>query len=434
MIKFKKFLTEQATATDVPDMLHNTIPHNLAKFLIHVSSPMGHPDEHDDVQVNEVTLLDTRQKSTNANIDANKFPKTAAIIAHGRNHFGQDGETKGSSIHKQMEAGFRKGTQAMQKQDGESDEDHKRRKKKLVGESRKHLDKYAQSVGFKKMPKLLRGNQKTEKSGTTEQSKKVNTTALFLAPHSAHGLDRFDVCPKASKECRANCLGTEAGGNKQYPDTALSSKALRTHALAHHSEHFARVLHHEVSTHEAKCHKAGETPGVRLNGTSDLHWERFGHHVFKDHKKTEFYDYTKHPGRVMKSMADHSDPKSHTNDAGHPSNYHLALSHTGSGHDEANDHHIGKVLARAKETGKNGVVATVWHGKKGEHPGHVVDKATGETHKAESGDADDHLPSSKSPIRTLHLKGVSKERAGNFANDTHDHPGGHKAIHIDSSK
>jgi hypothetical protein len=58
------------------------------------------------------------------------------------------------------------------------------------------------------------------------------------------------MCPNASKECRENCLGLKAGGNRQFPFAALRSKILRTQFLHEHPEEAARLMHHEITQNE----------------------------------------------------------------------------------------------------------------------------------------------------------------------------------------
>lgn len=61
----------------------------------------------------------------------------------------------------------------------------------------------------------------------------------------------------------------------------------------------------EIERHARMSAKHGLLPAVRLNGTSDLRWERFPveyngqsyPHVFAAFPGITFYDYTKHPAR-----------------------------------------------------------------------------------------------------------------------------------------
>ena len=280
----------------------------------------------------------------------------------------------------------------------------------------------------------------TSQNGKTRLStgEGVNTIGIAMAPHKTSGYEH-DLCPKATAECRKNCLGLTAGGNRQYPVAALRAKILRTQYVHEHPENAARLLSHEISDNEnwaktaqayhvgdqkfhdkkeAKAHAkktggqiTGMSPapmksGVRLNVTSDIPYEKLLPKQFFDrHKNSQFYDYTKVHGRMGKDL---------------PSNYALALSHTGTGHPESNDreaiHHLNN----------GGVVAMVYHrGSKVPHPTHVEDVATGKRWRVANGDDDDNvydrhktagIDKSEGVVSGLRLKGVTNNEAGKFAN------------------
>jgi hypothetical protein len=118
---------------------------------------------------------------------------------------------------------------------------------------------------------------------------------------------------------------------------------------------------------------------------------------------------------------------SHFNKAGHPANYHLTLSHTGTGHAESNDADVVKVLE------KGGVVASVFQrGKKNKKPTAYEDVKTGKRYPVANGDDDDntfdrHITLGKTEgaagngvVSGLQLKGVKNEDAGVFANKVDD--------------
>jgi len=241
----------------------------------------------------------------------------------------------------------------------------------------------------------------TSENGKTTLSKGAgrHTIGLALTPHNSAGLGTFNTCPKASTECKKNCLGFTAGGNKQYPETAFKAKLLRTQYMTEHPEHAARLVSHELGMHEKKAAKAGYQSGFRGNVTSDLPYEHLmPKKFFEKHAKTQFYDYTKLASRV-----DHKDL---------PKNYKLALSHTGTGHAESNDKDAIKTLD------KGGVVAMVYHrGKNVPHPTHVEDVSSGKRYPIHDGDSDDNVDDRpKGSVSGLKLKGVTNEKAGHFAN------------------
>lgn len=396
------------------------MPRTLHDFMFHLSQPS---DPHgkklrlnEEVDINEVTLIDNRPKKPAGGLpgaaasaipsphqevhEYMHLPKTAHVIAHGRATMPE------GNIHKRIGEGFRAAYDSMDKEDPKT-------QKAKVSESRKVFQKFAQDRGYKAKtaPKMLMGNLKTKKSS----GEGVRTTGLNLAPHATHGLHGFDVCPKASSECRSGCLGLTAGGNKQYPDNSLSSKVLRTHFIAHHPEHAARIIDHEIGLHKKRAAKEGMQAGVRMNITSDLAWEHHAPKMFEKHKDVQFYDYTKMPNRVMRSLAPKNHPDDFHNKLGHPSNYHLTLSHTGTGHSESNDKDVIKVLDHG------GTVASVFQKAKGGHlPTHIEDAKTGKRYPVKNGDDDDNTFDRPNAVSGLKLKGIKNSEAGHFANKVDD--------------
>lgn len=249
----------------------------------------------------------------------------------------------------------------------------------------------------------------TSENGKTKLSsgEGVQTTGLALAPHHSSGYEE-DLCPNSSSECRSSCLGFTAGGNKQYPENAFRAKLLRTQYLAEHPENAARLLSHEISENEKWSERNGYKPGFRANVTSDLPWHKLMPRAFFDrHNKTQFYDYTKNPKRLDHDL---------------PPNYSLALSHTGTGHDESNDADVINSL------NKGHVVAMV-HQKGKVTPTHVEDTSTGRRYPIVNGDEDDNvydrhraagIPKTQGVVSGLKLKGIKNEAAGYFANKVDD--------------
>ena len=321
-------------------------------------------------------------------------------------------------------------------------------------ESRQHFRTFMTERGGHAKKNTL---QLTSENGKTVLSSGagMQTIGLALAPHTSSGY-KHNLCPKASKECAENCLGFTAGGNRQYPEASFRAKLLRTQYVAEHPEHAARLLSHEIGENERwtdenrsihnksggivgyhnikqdkvksskpkeESHASVETKlksgeyesrkinsGFRGNVTSDLPYEKLMPPAyFAKHKKTQFYDYTKVASRLK-------NPKDL------PSNYTLALSHTGTGHIESNDKQAIEHLERG------GVVAMV-HQKSKIIPTHVEDVKTGKQYPVVNGDNDDNvydrhrgagIPKTQGVVSGLKLKGVSNAAAGSFANPVDD--------------
>lgn len=393
MKTFESFLAESMAVSDHP-LIKNKCLHD---FLFHLSSPSDPTMYKDTVKESKDDhIFNLISEDVDVEAAAHKsmnLPKTRALIQQGNKEI-----PDGANVHKTMGHKLRSTFETMEKETPAES-------KAKLKESKAHFDAFAQSRGYKSAPNMLKENGKTRKS----KGEMVHTKGLSLAPHATNGLHKFDVCPKASKECRANCLGTEAGGNRQYPDAALSSKVLRTHYLALHPEHAARIIDNEIGNHVKSATKNGYKPGIRMNVTSDLSWEHHAPQLFKRHPGAQFYDYTKIPNRV-------GHPKQ-------PENYHLSLSHTGTGHAESNDKHVIDKLE------KGHVVATVYHRGKGvPTPTHIEDVKSGRRYPIVNGDHDDNTfdrheaagrvqgKSGHGVVSGLHLKGVKNEAAGHFAN------------------
>jgi hypothetical protein len=360
MLGFKEFVTEARMCNT---MANHPVLHN---FMHHLSSPT-------------VDSVDTMKEAAH---DIETIQKS-----------GQENKPEGNLFH-HIKTGFHAAFP-----DNESPEETKR--KGL--ESQKHFRTFMHERGNHSKKNAL---QLTGENGKTELSSGagVQTLGLSLAPHSSSGYKQ-NLCPKASSECAKNCLGFTAGGNKQYPEAAFRAKLLRTHYLAEHPEHAARLMSKEIGENEKWSDKHGYKPGFRPNVTSDLPYEKLmPKKFFEKHHKTQFYDYTKIASRL--------------NNDDMPKNYSLALSHTGTGHHESNDKDVVKALDKGK------VVAMV-HQKSKITPTHVEDVQTGKHYPLVNGDKDDNvydrhkaagISKSNGVVSGLKLKGVTNAAAGHFAN------------------
>mgnify|MGYP003679581989 FL=1 len=115
----------------------------------------------------------------------------------------------------------------------------------------------------------------------------VLTAVVYLAPASMSGVN---LCPWSSAGCRAACL-------RNHGRMAMG---LQTRAQLYKSwwfllfpVHFLGRLSKEIESLERRAEKKGYVPAVRLNGTSDIPWEKTG--IYDVHDGVQFYDYTKAP-------------------------------------------------------------------------------------------------------------------------------------------
>ena len=100
-------------------------------------------------------------------------------------------------------------------------------------------------------------NPKSLKNGKVSDSP---TLVLHLEPVT------FGVCPAAGS-CAALCLNK--AGNPVYLTNKLSRRQKRSHAFQYHRDAFLRLVVADAARYRGKGYV-----GIRLNGTSDIAWER----------------------------------------------------------------------------------------------------------------------------------------------------------------
>jgi hypothetical protein len=129
---------------------------------------------------------------------------------------------------------------------------------------------------------------------------------LHLAPSDLSGKN---TCPKATAGCAAACLNTAGRGGmfKKGENTNMIQKARirKTVAFFFDRDQFMLDLAYDIQKAVAFAKKQGLTPVIRLNGTSDLSWEKYEvpvfctKNIFELFPNVQFYDYTKILGRKV---------------------------------------------------------------------------------------------------------------------------------------
>jgi len=175
-------------------------------------------------------------------------------------------------------------------------------------------------------------NAKTVKGDGSEYL----TAILYMAP--ADNLQGVNVCAMAEVAgCKAACLYTAGRGKMNSVQAGRLRKTMlwRDDRVA-----FLQQLREDITKFQAYCLKRDIQPVVRLNGTSDIMWEK---HIDMETEfpMVQFYDYTKIVKRVYKTL---------------PVNYDLTLSYS-----EANAAYALSVLQAHEDTGAN--VAVVFRDK-----------------------------------------------------------------------
>lgn len=147
-------------------------------------------------------------------------------------------------------------------------------------------------------PKLLKGEKKGYMS-----------FVLHLAPANLSGKE---TCPKRTAGCTAACLNTAGRGGimKKGESTNVIQQARirKTKMFFENREEFMSQLESDIRLGIKQAEKMGMIPCFRLNGTSDLAWEKYG--IIEKFPNVQFYDYTKINNRKVS----------------HLKNYHLTFS------------------------------------------------------------------------------------------------------------
>jgi len=123
----------------------------------------------------------------------------------------------------------------------------------------------------------------------------VLTAILYMAPSDQSGV--INVCPHASPGCRAACLFSAGRGRFA---NVIQARTARTLSFASDRAHFLKTLEGELRVFEAIAAAQGLRPAVRLNGTSDLPYEKWG--IFPKFPGIAFYDYTKSRARFARFL------------------------------------------------------------------------------------------------------------------------------------
>jgi hypothetical protein len=161
------------------------------------------------------------------------------------------------------------------------------------------------------MKLLSTGNPKTLKG--VEQG--FNTYILHLAPADVSG---FEVCPKRTKGCTDACLNLAGRGGmfKRGEVTNVIQEARKRKTVFFKEERagFMEWLVADIELAIKQSKRMGLTPVFRLNGTSDISWEKYSvvrkgqafSNIFEAFAEVTFYDYTKVLGRRIAGITNYS--------------------------------------------------------------------------------------------------------------------------------
>ena len=131
------------------------------------------------------------------------------------------------------------------------------------------------------------------------------TFIMHLAPHD-QAIPGKSVCPWSSTGCVQACLNTAGRG---IFANIQAARVKKTRFFFEDRPACMAQLVREIAAAERKAARKGMRCAVRLNGTSDLPWEKYAvtvngaqyDNVMDAFPNITFYDYTKSPARMMAS-------------------------------------------------------------------------------------------------------------------------------------
>lgn len=144
----------------------------------------------------------------------------------------------------------------------------------------------------------------------------IKTAILYLAPYTQNSKG-INLCSHASEGCAKSCLfGSGAARFTQVQ----AGKSNKTEYFLSNRTMFMLQLKREIEN-IVRLHSDKWDIAIRLNGTSDIAFEKFkvsdGKNIFELFPNVQFYDYTKNNIRFEKVL---------------PSNYHLTFSRSEDNH------------------------------------------------------------------------------------------------------
>ena len=142
-----------------------------------------------------------------------------------------------------------------------------------------------------------------------------NTYILHLAPADLSG---FNTCPKATAGCKAACLNTAGRGGMfkkgATTNTIQEARIRKTKLFFNDRITFMNLLVKDIELGIKQSARLNLIPVFRLNGTSDLSFEKYEvnrngqtySNIFMAFPEVQFYDYTKILGRKVKGIANYN--------------------------------------------------------------------------------------------------------------------------------
>ena len=138
---------------------------------------------------------------------------------------------------------------------------------------------------------LLSINSNAKTSKNSELFPDTLTAILYLSPHKLAG--HGNVCAHATDGCMQTCLYTAGRGKFS---TVQQARIKKTKLFFEDNDSFKLNLFGDISMFYNYCKEHNLKGYVRLNGTSDINWQKVkisGKTFFEHFPLLSFYDYTK---------------------------------------------------------------------------------------------------------------------------------------------
>jgi hypothetical protein len=137
------------------------------------------------------------------------------------------------------------------------------------------------------------------------------TYILHLAPADVSG---YNTCAKATVGCKTACLNTAGRGGMfkkgETTNVIQQARIRKTKLFFENRAEFMALLVKDIQLAIKQSAKKNLIPVFRLNGTSDLAWEKYdvidNKNIFEVFPNVQFYDYTKILGRKVRNIPNYN--------------------------------------------------------------------------------------------------------------------------------
>ena len=127
-------------------------------------------------------------------------------------------------------------------------------------------------------------------------------TAIFYGAPANEAGQKKSLCPNSTVGCRNDCLFKAGRG---VMPSVVNARIRKTRWYLERTQEFLDQLDLDILEVERLAKAKGMKPAIRLNGTTDILWER--HCVMDRHPNVQFYEYTKFPRKVREKRPDNLD-------------------------------------------------------------------------------------------------------------------------------